>query len=394
MKKILAFVLALVMVLGMATVVSAADPTVEVKSWEDNKINWTVNLKVTADKEFGYVEITDNSGYPYGSDHDDTFTYAADIKADGLIAYKAALGTTKIFVVLYGTDGKQVVTYTFEKPADKRVIVNEEVFYAMYDAIYGNKDTVVIDLTRVYKNTITSADWEWMLNNINSMYKDVDMYLRDENGNVSDEPVDGEWWYSFAYLNMNFKLVDGTTIFYIDAADIDYTWTKAVCFDIDDGLTYKGYTKADIFAAIRKLSGDTKNPYTFGFSTPSVVPTMTVSYVIPQQWLNVYGHKNLALWAYSNVETKCEACGAKHEEFKVLETTTLDAITQTQRIEFTTSEFYRTLVLSKTAAQTADNTNKGDKNPNTGANDIVNVAIVFSVISLAAAGAFVFSKQH
>ena len=31
---------------------------------------------------------------------------------------------------------------------------------------------------------------------------------------------------------------------------------------------------------------------------------------------------------------------------------------------------------------------------NTGANDIVNVAIVFSVISLAAAGAFVFSKQH
>lgn len=391
MKKILAFVLALAMVLGMATVVSAADPkvTVTLEKWTSVKDDTDyVDMKLTSDVAIGSIEVTDNAQGSY--------TFKDDELPDvtGKFQYVTAVGATKVFVVVYGTDGKQLVTYTFEKPADKRVIVNEEVFYAMRDAIMGNKDTVSIDLYNVYKNTITSADWEWMLNNINSMYKDVEMYLRDADGNVSDEPVEGDWWKTFSYLNMNFRLVDGTTIFYIKAADIDYTWTKAVCFDIDDGLTYKGYTKADIFAAIRKLSGDTKNPYTFGFSTPSVVPTMTVSYVIPQQWLNVYGHKNLALWAYSNVETKCEACGAKHEEFKVLETTTLDAITQTQRIEFTTSEFYRTLVLSKTAAQTANNTNKGDKNPNTGANDIVNVAIVFSVISLAAAGAFVFSKQH
>lgn len=392
MKKILAFVLALAMVLGMATVVSAADPkvTVTVEKWTSVKDDTDyVDMKLTTDVEISTIEVTDNA---LGSD---SFT-PADLGVTGKFQYVTAVGATNIFVVVYGADGKQLVTYTFEKPADKRVIVNEEVFFAMHGAIMDNKDTVSIDLYNVYKNTITSADWEWMLNNINSMYKDVEMYLRDADGNVSEEPVEGDcdWWKTFSYLNMNFRLVDGTTIFYIKAADIDYTWTKAVCFDIDDGLTYKGYTKADIFAAIRKLSGDTKNPYTFGFSTPSVVPTMTVSYVIPQQWINVYGHKNLALWAYSNVETKCEACGAKHEEFKVLETTTLDAITQTQRIEFTTSEFYRTLVLSKTAAQTADNTNKGDKNPNTGANDIVNVAIVFSVISLAAAGAFVFSKQH
>ena len=386
MKKILAFVLALVMVLGMATVAAAAvDVKITLDSWKGND----VVLNVTADGDFDKLEVISN-----GPGAGVTAIDYKDIPVTGKVAFAVVDGATKVFVTAKDADGNPIATVTVEKPADSRVIINGEVFDAMRAAIDGNKDTVTIDLGNVYKHTITSADWEWMLNNINSMYKDVDMYLRDENGNVSDEPVDGEWWYSFAYLNMNFKLVDGTTIFYIDAADIDYTWTKAVCFDIDDGLTYKGYTKADIFAAIRKLSGDTKNPYTFGFSTPSVVPTMTVSYVIPQQWLNVYGHKNLALWAYSNVETKCEACGAKHEEFKVLETTTLDAITQTQRIEFTTSEFYRTLVLSKTAAQTADNTNKGDKNPNTGANDIVNVAIVFSVISLAAAGAFVFSKQH
>ena len=238
---------------------------------------------------------------------------------------------------------------------------------------------------------------------VNSMEGDVVFDIVDEDNEVVNT-MDQGWWneydiaksaYGYNFLNMNFKLVLGTTTFYIDAADIDYTWDKDICFDIDDGLTYDGYTKAEIFAAIRKLSGDTKNPYTFGFVVPSKVPTMTVSYVIPQQWINVYGHKDLALWAYSSVEEKCEACGAKHEEFKVLETTTLDAVTQTQRITFETNEFFRTLVLSKTAASTAaDNTNKTDANPNTGANDIVNVAIVFSVISLVAAGAFVFSKQR
>ena len=384
MKKILAFVLALAMVLGMATMVSAAGPKVTVVSWEDDE----VVLKVTTDVEFAFFDVTDNA-YGY-EDYD-----YADVPATGLVEYTAGAGATKLFVVVYDEDDVELFTATFEAPEDERVIVDEEVLDAMYTAIFTNSDTVVIDLTNVYKNTITTEDWGWMLNNINSMRGDVDVYARDAAGNVDDEPYDVSWWDNQLYLNMNIKLVDGTTIFYIDAADIDYTWTKAVCFDIDDGLTYDGYTKAEIFAAIRKLSGDTKNPYTFGFVKPSKVPTMTVSYVIPQQWINVYGHKNLALWAYSSVEEKCEACGAKHEEFKVLETTTLDAVTQTQRITFETNEFFRTLVLSKTAASTAaDNTNKTDANPNTGANDIVNVAIVFSVISLVAAGAFVFSKQR
>lgn len=384
MKKILAFVLALAMVLGMATMVSAAGPKVTVVSWEDDE----VVLKVTTDTEFAFFDVTDNA------DAYEDYEYA-EVPATGLVTYYAGAGATKLFVVVYDEDGAELFTATFEAPEDERVIVDDEVLEAMYTAIVKNSDTVVIDLTNVYKNTITTEDWGWMLNNINSMHGDVDVYARYADGTVDDEPYDVSWWDNQLYLNMNIKLVDGTTIFYIDAADIDYTWTKAVCFDIDDGLTYANYTKAEIFAAIRKLSGDTKNPYTFGFVVPSKVPTMTVSYVIPQQWINVYGHKNLALWAYSSVEEKCEACGAKHEEFKVLETTTLDAVTQTQRITFETNEFFRTLVLSKTAASTAaDNTNKTDANPNTGANDIVNVAIVFSVISLVAAGAFVFSKQR
>lgn len=395
MKKILAFVLALVMVLGMATIVSAATKvTAKVEKWVDNKDGTqTITVKVTTDGKLGKLTLRDNSTAPQESG---LAEYEWDeIPFDGVLTYTGYSYADKLFFVAYDEDGNVLETITLEKPADKRVIVNEEVLDAMRTAILTKSDTVVIDLTNVYKNTITTEDWGWMLNNINSMRGDVDVYARNRNGDVSEEPYDVSWWNNQLYLNMNIKLVDGTTIFYIDAADIDYTWTKAVCFDIDDGLTYDGYTKAEIFAAIRKLSGDTKNPYTFGFMVPSKVPTMTVSYVIPQQWINVYGHKNLALWAYSSVEEKCEACGAKHEEFKVLETTTLDAVTQTQRITFETNEFFRTLVLSKTAASTAaDNTNKTDANPNTGANDIVNVAIVFSVISLVAAGAFVFSKQR
>ena len=395
MKKILAFVLALVMVLGMATIVSAATKvTAKVEKWVDNKDGTqTITVKVTTDGKLGKLTLRDNSAAPQESG---LAEYKWDeIPFDGVLTYTGYSYADKLFFVAYDEDGNVLETITLEKPADKRVIVNEEVLEAMYTAIFKNSDTVVIDLTNVYKNTITTEDWGWMLNNINSMRGDVDVYARYADGTVDDEPYDVSWWDNQLYLNMNIKLVDGTTIFYIDAADIDYTWTKAVCFDIDDGLTYDDYTKAEIFAAIRKLSGDTKNPYTFGFEKPSKVPTMTVSYVIPQQWINVYGHKNLALWAYSSVEEKCEACGAKHEEFKVLETTTLDAVTQTQRITFETNEFFRTLVLSKTAASTAaDNTNKTDANPNTGANDIVNVAIVFSVISLVAAGAFVFSKQR
>ena len=80
----------------------------------------------------------------------------------------------------------------------------------------------------------------------------------------------------------------------------------------------------------------------------------------------------------------------------MLAETTLDATTLTQRIEFTTNDLYKTLVLAAKATTTDAEKPAGDKtddaNPNTGANDIVNVAIVFAVVSLAAAGAFVFKK--
>ena len=401
MKKILAFVLALAMVLGMATVVSAADPkvTVTLEKWTSVKDDTDyVDMKLTSDVAIGSIEVTDNAQGSY------TFQDNELPDVTGKFQYVTAVGATKIFVVVYDTDGKTLATYTFEKPVKANANLDEEIVKAMIDAVTTNSDTVVINLANVYNHTVTATDWGWMLHGVvNSMKGDVEFDIVDEDNEVVDT-MDLGWWneydivksaYGYNFLNMNFKLVLGTTTFYIDAADIDYTWDEDICFDIDDGLTYDGYTKAEIFAAIRKLSGDTKNPYTFGFEKPSKVPTMTVSYVIPQQWINVYGHKNLALWAYSSVEEKCEACGAKHEEFKVLETTTLDAVTQTQRITFETNEFFRTLVLSKTAASTAaDNTNKTDANPNTGANDIVNVAIVFSVISLVAAGAFVFSKQR
>ena len=451
MKKILAFVLALVMVLGMATVVSAATSlsngtmvnpdaanattaTVTVVDWDEG--DTTAKLKLTIDGTFTKViAVTD--------DYDTTTAQKGigDIKADGYFTVTTTEDTTKLFISVYVSEhpyyiagaasdidknaessvGKTVesangvaddytlvagdkfwlegdsanpkdtllynVTLTREESTD--IVIHSEVYNAVYRAYEGKADTIVIDLQET-DEYITAEEWQFMTHGIVNSVKG-DVTLVDEDG----EPyTDNGWWKSFGYLNMDIKLTDGTTIFYIDAADIDYTWDEDVDFAIDDGLTYTGLTKAEVYAAIRKLTGDTKNPYTFGFVTPSKVPTMTISYVIPQQWINVYGHKDLAIWAYTQENVKCEACGQKHDEFKTIEGTTLDAITQTQRIEFETNEFYSTIVLSKTAASTATDTAKTDENPNTGANDIVNVAIVFSVISLAAAGAFVFSKQR
>ena len=154
-----------------------------------------------------------------------------------------------------------------------------------------------------------------------------------------------------------------------------------------------------MYNVIRAIPGDTKNPYTFGFAQMdntkdrgNSLPQMTISKVVPQQWINYYGHKNVSLFAW-DAGISCDNWA--HNDPKVLAETTLDATTLTQRIEFTTSDLYKTLVL---AAKATTDTEKpaddktDDANPNTGANDIVNVAIVFAVVSLAAAGAFVFKK--
>ena len=450
MKKILAFVLALVMVLGMATVASASTlsngtmvnpdaanattATVTVVDWDEG--DTTAKLKLTIDGTFTkVVAVTDDL------DSADQETLTAGISADGYFTVTTTENTTKLFISVYVSEhpyyiaggsadiakntgssvGKSVrsasgeddgytlvagdkfwlgndspntkdtllynVTLTREESTD--IVIAEEIYKAVKAAYEGKSDTVTINLDEI-DNVVTAEEWKFMTHS----YGD-DVTFVDEDG----EELDTTWYKGYKYIETNFKFVQagtyGPTYFYLDAADLSYNFAEDVDFSMDNGLSYKGLTEAEVLAAIRKLTGDTKNPYTFGFVTPSKVPTMTVSYVINQQWINVYGHKDLAIWAYGMENVKCEACGQKHDEYKIIdEGTTLDAVTQTQRIEFETNEFYSTIVLSKTAAATATDTATADENPNTGANDIVNVAIVFSVISLAAAGAFVFSKQR
>ena len=457
MKKILAFVLALVMVLGMATVVSATDTldeatmvdpsiaynkahpdkvnattaTVTVEKWVQTAAENYAILKLTIDGAYDHVTVSTDDGLASGAN-----TETANIGADGKFKVVLTEDTTKLFVSVYTTEFKsytvtagdvgmtaidadgeddgytlklgdkywktsetagtyknvQTLLYnvTLTAPESTDIVIAEEIYKAVKAAYEGKSDTVTINLDEI-DNVVTAEEWKFMTHS----YGD-DVTFVNEDG----DELDTTWYKGYKYIETNFKFVQagtyGPTYFYLDAADLSYSFAEDVDFSMDNGLSYKGLTEAEVLAAIRKLTGDTKNPYTFGFVVPiDDLPTMTVSYVINQQWINVYGHKDLAIWAYTQENVKCEACGQKHDEFKTIEGTTLDAVTQTQRIEFETNEFYSTIVLSKTAAASAaTDTAKADENPNTGANDIVNVAIVFSVISLAAAGAFVFSKQR
>ena len=106
----------------------------------------------------------------------------------------------------------------------------------------------------------------------------------------------------------------------------------------------------------------------------------------------------------ARTEDGSEVCGEVHKKGHVVESTTLDAVAQTQRVSYKTADLYKTMVLSKTISGTTatekpttdNNPSTGTANPSTGANDIVSVAVVFAVISLASAGAFLTlrAKSH
>lgn len=382
MKKALSLVLALAMVLSMAVVGFAAD----VKG-----TNYTAKI--------GDIKVADDGNYYIDIDIDVTTDAVKDVEVTAVDAEGNALLCTEVselkgtwqiwaatadsiktfeaaFITIETTDENGTIldqdTYkvTYTAPA----VAQQEVIDALEYAYQHHLTAAVIDAANLVDETLTTADWKYITNTYKNGWDN--------------------WEHN--YLGSEITVVLGTTIYTIGV--VDYTWTKDVDFSI-----YTNVVTEEQYNAIRKLTGDTKNPLVFGFDGMAC-PDLEVDMVIPQQWINYYGHKNLTLFAWQEAIMaeilNGEDAGKEItvEDAKVLTKTTLDVnTTVTQRIQFETDYLYKVLVLS--AAGVKDTNNGGSKddnkdaNPNTGANDIVNVAVVFAVVSLAAAGAFVCKKS-
>lgn len=382
MKKALSLVLALAMVLSMAVVGFAAD----VKG-----TNYTAKI--------GDMTKADDGNYYIDIDIDVTTDAVKDVEVTAVDAEGNALLCTEVselkgtwqiwaatadsiktfeaaFITIETTDENGAIldqdTYkvTYTAPA----VAQQEVIAALEYAYQHHLTAAVIDAANLVDQTLTTADWKYITNTYKNGWDN--------------------WEHN--YLGSEITVVLGTTIYTIGV--VDYTWTKDVDFSI-----YTNVVTEEQYNAIRKLTGDTKNPLVFGFDGMAC-PDLEVDMVIPQQWINYYGHKNLTLFAWQEAIMaeilNGEDAGKEItvEDAKVLTKTTLDVnTTVTQRIQFETDYLYKVLVLS--AAGVKDTNNGGSKddnkdaNPNTGANDIVNVAVVFAVVSLAAAGAFVCKKS-
>lgn len=382
MKKALSLVLALAMVLSMAVVGFAAD----VKG-----TNYTAKI--------GDIKVADDGNYYIDIDIDVTTDAVKDVEVTAVDAEGNALLCTEVselkgtwqvwaatadsiktfeaaFITIETTDENGAIldqdTYkvTYTAPA----VAQQEVIDALEYAYQHHLTAAVIDAANLVDETLTTADWKYITNTYKNGWDNWD----------------------HNYLGSEITVVLGNTIYTIGV--VDYTWTKDVDFSI-----YTNVVTEEQYNAIRKLTGDTKNPLVFGFDGMAC-PDLEVDMVIPQQWINYYGHKNLTLFAWQEaIMAKIlngEDAGKEItvEDAKVLTKTTLDVnTTVTQRIQFETDYLYKVLVLSASGVKDTNNggskDDNKDANPNTGANDIVNVAVVFAVVSLAAAGAFVCKKS-
>ena len=328
----------------------------------------------------GDIKITDDKGNAYTATAvANNYFSIAPTTPGAYVEGASKLFLTVNYTKVYGTEIKNFAyNETIEKKVDEKP--QQEIQDGLDEAVKNKSTIATFEITNLTNQTVSAADWAYITNT----WKGT------------------KWYDNFNYLGMTLRFVnsDTNTIFTINASDLDYTWTKPVDFRETTGLVKYDKTEAEMYNVIRAITGDTKNPYTFGFSQMdntkdrgTSVPKMTISKVVPQQWINYYGHKNVNLFAW-DAGISCDNWA--HNDPKVLAETTLDATTLTQRIEFTTNDLYKTLVLAAKATTTDAEKPAGDKtddaNPNTGANDIVNVAIVFAVVSLAAAGAFVFKK--
>lgn len=375
MKKALSLVLALVMVLSMAVVGFAADVEGDLYTATISDIDEDGYVTVDVDP---VDDATDVNVIAY-DDEGEEITDITEVSEYNCVFEINAGDAEAVYVVIEVTAGELKDADTYKVvAAPEEDGVSPAVIAAVIEAIENHSTELVI-----YTTELTAKDFEFITNSYDDSWDWTSALLGFEVTVVVDEEMGAKYGP-----------------IYFDLGLVDYTWTKAIDFSVD----YSAAT-ADEYAMIRKLTGDTKNPLVFGFSGDAVPAGTEIDMVIPQAFINYYGHKNLTLFAWKAPITATyddnagDKAGTKitMEDAKVLAETTLDVnTTVTQRIQFTTDTLYKTLVLSANGTPVEDGAaveDNKDANPNTGANDIVNVAVVFAVVSLAAAGALVCKKS-
>lgn len=210
----------------------------------------------------------------------------------------------------------------------------------------------------------------------------------------------GGFTYYFAYSKMTKKTIDGDIDLVISAGSD--TWAcKNPASTALDGLN------ANTKKAIINLTGDVVTPFFYLMPSNKVAlpGPVDVTFEVDINWTRQYGHKNLNLYnPYVLTETKKGTFdGAEYVDIKesgvklvkggiVVSITKYDTFTVT--LNSLNGELY--FLTAKTIGDNAGASSATDSakpaNPNMGASDVVSVAAVFAVVSLAAAGAFAFRK--
>ncbi len=299
-----------------------------------------------------------------------------------------------------------VLTYAAADAATGNI--SAEMIVAVAQALQLNKSTVEIDERTGYTTTVNlnKADFEaaWGLAVLNSGnewnaagttlsvkgHNTYKLTAADYNYFIKNNPIgkdflvkldEGEW--RVADLAMGYDIGTSEYVFSVtvgapklNGASAEFTWTR-----------------------VARVSTDNNRPYVFNLGTAiNKFPADLNLYVYPS-WVGAYGHSNLNLYEFV-VKSICN-----HTDCAILshydDTATLiqsglklPDTRETRlvvKIPVTTGSRVYFLSNKLIGGGTVSSDNK-DANPNTGANDVVSVAVAFAVVSLAAAGAFAFKK--
>lgn len=392
----LAFALAMAVSLSVAGFAEESPFTLPVVKWsapeqyEDGK-SFTIEIQ---DIEQGSETLEGNthpvtvSSVTYalsdsiGTQYEEGVHYELDPLTPSKITVTPPAGAQQVVVVATAVCNDSNST-TITKPFLLQAVqppreVQQTVVEAVEAAAAEHAEAIVLDASDLENQTLYAVDWKYLAN----AWQQND-------------------WGS---LGRGLVVMNGTTLFTFDESVIDSSFQKDLSFALTNGLELETLSQEEAYRLIRQLTGDTKNPYVFGFAQNGASPKATVSHVVPQNWINQYGHKNLTLFAWREPIVAIRNDNGETvvvEEAKILSSTKVEiSSTVTQRMEFETDTLYGTLVL--TASQSlVEEKDPGvpeakpeDENPNTGDGTMLFLAVGLAGVSLIGAGLFAFRKAR
>lgn len=396
MKRFFALALALAMalsasVIGFAQETSLTLPNITWESpeqYEDGK-SFTIGIQ---DVQEG-SELLEDESHPVaissvtyvlsdsiGTQYQEGVHYELSAENNFQITVTPPKGAKQVVVIATAVCDDSSAT-TITKPFLLQAVqpprdVQQAVMDAVNNAVEEHAEAIVLDAKDLENQTLYAVDWKYLAN----AWQQND-------------------WGS---LGRGLVVMNGTTLFTFDESVIDNSFKKDLSFALTNGLELETLSEEEAYRLIRQLTGDTQNPYVFGFAQNGASPKVTISHVVPQNWINQYGHKDLTLFAWREPITAIRNDNGERvvvEEAKVLSSTKVEISSAiTQRMEFETDTLYGTLVL--TVSQNLSENNNAtvpeakpeDKNPNTGSHPTLAIAVVLAVLSLGAAGIFAFHK--